>query len=263
VASGLLRAIEAGFGTVNPGTGEVVSKAPADSGAVLSAGDAVSAAAFFLGDACMGLRAAASAPSSLGLGARAAAQVETAKRAIGWLRDPTQVALLTKGDADAPNRLLFDARAYLACGVLTGDPAATATAGTFLTLAEATQRSDGVFVKKGGSDTNYQSVSVRNALDIAALADDPTCAELFPRALAGARWLAGRVRADGTVDSSGNTRTCGGGETLLGKPKKLGLVVLFEALAEAGALAADDNVFAAATRAAQHYQANPSADTCK
>ena len=256
--------VEAGMATVAP-SGEVVSKYPVDADAGLDGGvvdpnDEASAAAFFLGDACLGGIAALHSPTAWNLASRANAIVAPAKLAIDWLLQQEQ--LLMKGDADAPNRLLFDARAFGACGVFTGDAAATAEAAAFVQAAAALQNADGVFLEKGGSDTNYQSFSVRNGYDLLTVADGDTCQDLFPRLLSGAAWLAGRVGSDGTVNSTANTRTCGGCETFFGTPKGVSLTGLFEATVSVGSNAVDASVVSAGTRAADYLIAHPAADTC-
>ena len=260
-ASATLNAIEVGLATVDPATGELVfSPPPGISLPSVTPTDVASAAAFFLGDACLGLLAAGRAPDAWGLGARVDAQIPNVRLALTWLVQ--QRALLASGDADAPNRLLFDARAFAACGAFVADTSSRAIAHAFLAQSGALQRDDGVVLEHDGSDTNYQSFSVRNLYDTLTVEDISTCSENVPRLLAGAQWLTGRVRPDGSVDSSGNSRTCGGGESFLGEPKRVSIVGVFEALIATGAVTEQSNVVAAGTRAAAWYRASPSTNPC-
>lgn len=227
--AGLL-GIETGLASVDA-NGVVVSEVPPDApvGSVLKPQDIASAASFFLGDACQGLRALERAPAAWGLATRVTAARQTVARAVTWL--DTQEALLQQADATAPNRLLFDARAFSRCGAFTGSTR-LATAGRFIDLAVGQQREDGVFLEGGGADTSYQGVGVAIGSDL--LADEPAhCASLRVPVLRGAIWLGGRIDSKGRLDSSGNTRTCGGGEAFLGRPKDLDLSHALRGLAAA------------------------------
>jgi hypothetical protein len=215
-----LRGIEAGLSSVDA-SGVVVSEVPPDAppGSMLLPQDIASAAAFFLGDACQGLLALERAPGSWALEARVTAARPVVARALAWLE--TQEDVLRAGDARAPNRLLFDARAFSRCGAFVGTPRLE-TARRFIDLATALQRSDGVFVEGGGADTSYQGVAIAIGADL--LAGEPAhCEALRFPVLRGALWLGARVDSMGRLDSSGNTRTCGGGETFLGRAKDVDL----------------------------------------
>lgn len=244
LATAGLLGIEAGLSSVDP-SGVVVSEVPPDApvGSMLKPQDIASAAAFFLGDACQGLRSLERAPERWGLSTRVSAARQTVARALTWL--DTQEATLQQADAMAPNRLLFDARAFSRCGAFVGS-SRLATAQRFIDLTVTQQRDDGVFVEGGGADTSYQGVGVAIGSDL--LADEPVhCAALRVPVLRGAIWLGGRVDSKGRVDSSGNTRTCSGGESFLGRPKDLDLSHALRGLA-AAATGANDDVLLAVTR---------------
>ncbi len=217
--SGLV-GIEAGLATVDP-NGVVVSAVPPDApiGSTLKAQDVASAAAFFLGDACQGLSSLERAPAAWGLQARLDAARATVARALPWL--DAQEEVLRRADGQAPNRLLFDARAFSTCGAFARLPRRP-TAARFIDLALATQREDGVFVEGGGADTSYQGVAIAIGADLLA-ADAAPCEALRAPVLRAALWLGGRVDSSGRINSTGNTRTCGGGESFLGRPKDLDL----------------------------------------
>lgn len=220
LATAGLLGIETGLLSVDT-NGVVVSEVPPDApaGSVLKPQDVASAASFFLGDACQGLRSLERAPASWGLGTRVSAARQTVARALTWL--DTQEETLRRADAAAPNRLLFDARAFSMCGAFAGS-SRLATATRFIDATIALQRQDGVFLEGGGQDTSYQGVAIAIGADL--LGGEPShCASLRAPVLRGAVWLGGRVDSKGRIDSSGNTRTCGGGESFLGRPKDLDL----------------------------------------
>lgn len=244
LATAGLLGIETGLASVDSG-GVVVSEVPPDAplGSVLKPQDVASAASFFLGDACQGLRALEGAPSTWGVSTRVAAARQTVARAVTWL--DTQETVLQQGDASAPNRLLFDARAFSSCGAFVGS-SRLATAGRFIDLAVALQRQDGVFLEGGGADTSYQGVAVAIGSDL--LADEPThCASLRAPVLRAALWLGGRVDSKGRLDSTGNTRTCSGGESFLGRPKDLDLSHTLRGMA-AAATGSNDEALLNVTR---------------
>lgn len=244
LATAGLLGIETGLASVDP-NGVVVSEVPPDApvGSVLKPQDIASAASFFLGDACQGLRSLERAPASWGLTTRVSAARQTVARALTWL--DTQESILQQGDATAPNRLLFDARAFSRCAVFVGS-SRLATAGRFINLAVAQQRPDGVFIEGGGADTSYQGVGVAIGSDL--LADEPAhCAALRVPVLRAALWLGGRVDSKGRVDSSGNTRTCSGGESFLGRPKDLDLSHALRGMA-AAATGSNDEALLGVTR---------------
>ena len=258
------RAVEAGLAAVAE-NGEVVSTLPpnAPRGTVLRPGDRASGAAFFLADACTGLLALAAsdrASDVADLSRRTAAHAAV-RRATGWLA--SHRSDLMSIDRRAPNRLLYDALAFHSCGALVGDGAAQVIASEFVAEALAQIRPDGVFVEQGGSDTTYQAVSVRLSLDLLLAGyAGPDRAQLNLAWQNGANWLGSRIMADGRIDSTGNTRTCSGGESFLGREKKVWPPSVFAALAYAGQLADDADLAAAAVRLSAWAGANPRTDPC-
>jgi hypothetical protein len=257
-------AIEAGLKTVAP-NGELISLIPpeAPTRAVLRDGDKASGAAFFLADACPALIALKQNPqrTSIAEDARIVAAEQAIGRGLTWL--VTQSANLQEVDGRAPNRLLYNALAYHACGSLVGDRQAATTADGFVDRALSQVRTDGVFVERSGSDTTYQGVSLRLALDLQLTGYRSDKAEqLAQMRQRGARWLAGRIMADGRIDSSGNTRTCAGGERFLGVEKKAWPPGIFAALIYEGLLTNDLEIIDAAERLAQWARANPRANPC-
>lgn len=229
--------------------------------AQLNRGDLASAAAFFLGDACLGVLALEH--SGLRDTIAGARRDEVRRRlagAIDWLTG--EALVLQQADAAAPNRLLFDARSYGACGALSSNEAARALSAQFTDAALALQRPDGVFVEGGGADTSYQSVGLDIGSDVLHHLDPERRARTSAALLAGAKWLSTRVCTGGQVDSSGNTRTCGGGETFLNEPKLYSVTSGFDALAKLGLFAGDEVLMQQAASLARWARENAGTDSC-
>jgi hypothetical protein len=263
LAARAFEAVRAGAIVIDA-SGRVPSSLPADRfpGAVLSAGDVASGAAFFLGDACLGMLALRDSPAfATAIAADRRAEVVAALvRGARWLA--TQVAVLTRADAAAPNRLLFDARAFAACGALAGDALLAGESDAFVRLALLQLEPAGYFREGGGWDTSYQAVAIQVGRDVLAAGARGDAAELAAALQRAADWLAARVRDDGRVDSAGNTRTCDGGESFLGVRKSLALTTVFAALAYEGVVRDRADWRAAAQRVANWARANPGVDPC-
>jgi hypothetical protein len=258
------RAIEAGVSAIAQ-DGQVMSETPPDAsaGAVPSDGDKASGAAFFLSDACsamLALQSSEKADEVTEMMGRALV-TEALGRAAVWLL--SQRSALQRVDRHAPNRLLFDALAFQACGALIDNQMLKDAAQPFVAAALAQARSDGVFAEKGGSDTTYQAVSVRLALDLLLSGySGGNEKELNLAWQRGAIWLGTRIMADGRIDSTGNTRTCSGGESFMGAEKRVWPPGVYGALIYAGELSENVMTIAAAQRLSKWAQANQRSDPC-
>jgi hypothetical protein len=264
VAINGFKAIEAGSNAI-AADGEVMSTVPPDAapGARLSIADKASGAAFFLADACPAMLALRTSgdPAVIVSDDKREAVEKALGRAIRWLAHYT--ADLERVDGKAPNRLLYDALAFQSCGKLEDDGDVTALSSRFVGTALGQYRADGVFVEKGGSDTTYQAVSVRLALDLLLAGYSAEDASQLNRAWqSGAIWLGNRIMADGRIDSTRNTRTCQGGESFLGTEKKVWPAGVYGALIYAAELTDNEGLKSAATRLSAWAQANPKADPC-
>jgi len=264
-AARAFRAIEVAAKVVEP-DGYVPSRLPPGvmGSEELSRANITSAAAFFLGDACLGLLALEAFDQR--------EEVVTSERwvfvrdqlvlALGWLL--TQEQRLKEVDGSAPNRLLFNARAFQACGALSLDKhlseRSSNAARRFVKRALVLQAPDGHFIEGGGQDTSYQGVALAVGEDILLAGFE---GEALPGQLASAaQWLADRVGQDGRVNSTGNRRTCGGGEAFLGEPKQLDLAKVFAGLVYAGVRTGQQPLLEAAGRIALWWKTNPGEDPC-
>lgn len=226
--------VEVAFRDIEP-SGRLPSSVPDEiaQGKTPSGADITSGAAFFMGAACLGLW-------QLERDQRRGAQWIEAQRlselkrrsarVMAWLSEERQQ--LEQADAQAPNRLLFDARTFIACGGWLEHEEHIQIGMAFIAMASALQRDDGVFIEGGGHDTSYQSVATYLAYELGALL--PSAPSVKMSAQRGAAWLLSRMCEDGRVDSSQNKRTCGGGESFLGVPKLLSVEDVFLSLAVMG-----------------------------
>lgn len=117
--------------------------------------------------------------------------------------------------------------------------------------------------KQGGADTNYQAIALINAANLLHTGYRAEQAQaLFHAWQKGGRWLAQRINEDGSIDSSGNTRTCNGNEEFLGKTKQASPARVFEALAYVGVQTGDVELLNAADRVSKWVQSNSSKNPC-
>ncbi len=258
------RAIEAATFAIGP-DGDVVSVKPPDApvGAQLTSAVAASGAAFFMADACPALIALGTSPDAgeVADAARREQVIAALDCGLRWLI--TQSDDRERVDRRAPNRLLYDALAYQGCGVLAENTDTRILSGQFVALALSQSRRDGVFVEDGGSDTTYQAVAVRLALDLLLTGYRQLDAQHLHIAWqSGAVWLGHRIMTDGRIGSTGNTRTCPGGESVLGTQQKVSPPVVYGALIYAAELGSGPDMKAAAARLSEWATANPRTDPC-
>lgn len=167
-------------------------------------------------------------------------------KAARWLAQPRYQARLKRDDADAPNRLLFDALAFGLSGVLTGDDELKQLGRRFVDLAMAQYReSDGVFLEKGGPDSSYQAVAALKLQIWTLYFADKKLETAVDRAV---RWELGRVGPDGRIDTTGNTRTGQGQEQWMGHEKGANLSEITLCLLYHYARTGDKGSLAAARR---------------
>lgn len=130
------------------------------------------------------------------------------RKAAYWLIDPQNDIPGKKHDAPYTHRRYLAAAAIGETGVLTGDTKLIERSRQYIAEGISLQTSEGVNPEKSGSDTNYQAVGLSFALSYYTLvADDADRRALAPMIEHGLGWLRSRMRPDGTLDQSENTRT--------------------------------------------------------
>jgi hypothetical protein len=234
--------------------------APFARGRKLSAGDIASAAAFYLGDACLGITALETMDGANTIAGNGEINVvrKSLERGVNWLLSQSEI--LRNYDRRVPNRLLFDALAFQACGSLTSNEQAKKAASEFVEAAINLLNSEGYFLEGGGWDTSYQAVAINVGKDLLLAGFDSKKLEetLYKAAL----WLANRVDSKGRVNSAGNKRTCEGGESFLGKPKKIALDEVIMSLVYLGVMNSDQELLGAARRVSKWYVNSAGDDPC-
>ncbi len=254
-------AIEAGVSSIEE-SGRLPSSAPDEvlMGRVPSEADVASGAAFFLGDACAAVLALSTFgdAESVASTERRDAVVEKLGRAVAWLM--TQREQLERVDARAPNRLFHDATAYQACGELVDNSAAKELATVFADLARVQYDSAGFFVERNGSDTNYQAVNVVQAIELILAGHRTHETELRVQIAEATEWMATKTDSTGAVDSSDNTRSCGGCEVFLpgDPPKQLGPTVWLRGLSYGAVFEDRESVRNAVPRFIRWVESDPS-----
>jgi hypothetical protein len=189
--------------------------------------DLASGTAFFLSS--LGLALASMQESSW---FQTASEAKPFKERIERLRPRFEAALkdlLGKGDllrrydAQAPNRLFFDALAYQALGAYLGNPQAQALATEFIQAALALQKEPGYFQEGTGYDSSYQGVALSLGWNIFALlpAQHSLKTPLWSALSCGTYWQRSRILASGEISTAGNARVYAGGEKFLGEEKEI------------------------------------------
>ena len=111
-------------------------------------------------------------------------------------------------DAPYTHRFYLDADALGETGVLLHDGSLVQASRDYVRRGLARQDASGANPEKGGSDTSYHAVGLLFAETYyTVVADDEMRGAMRHMLAHGLQWLAARVRPDGTVDQSGNTRT--------------------------------------------------------
>ena len=151
------------------------------------------------------LRASDMAAANEGWVARAAPRLRASAL---WMMAPENAGPGQAKDAPYTHRFYLDADAIGEAGVLLRDEGMVRASRAYVERGLARQDRSGYNPEKGGWDTSYHAVGLLFAETYYTLvADDGLRAAMRPMLARGLGWLAARVRPDGTVDQSGNTRT--------------------------------------------------------
>ncbi|MEQ8924687.1 MAG: hypothetical protein RLO81_02675 [Fulvivirga sp.] len=140
--------------------------------------------------------------------------------------------ILIQMDAQAPNRLLFDALAYYSLGEYLTRNDAIALAHEFMHAALAqTDTVEGYFIEGGGWDSSYNGVAIKLAMELYLLTEDTETKVLLKSGFLDATvWQLSRISANGEISTEGNTRVYEGGESFLGAEKGVDYVKVAKAL---------------------------------
>jgi hypothetical protein len=159
------------------------------------------------------------------------------KIALDWLA--LEKDTLKAYDADAPNRLFYDAEAFGLGGLLVQEDSFKVLGTDFLQQALALQRADGVFIENGGYDSSYQAVSLLHAMSYQIRFPQSALKQAIEK---GTSWELSRVTLDGEVLTEGNTRTGSRQEDFLNDTKEVSYPTIVKALLYYSALKSDADV---------------------
>lgn len=165
--------------------------------------------------------------------------------------------ILRQVDAEAPNRLLFDAIAFYGLGKYTGNTRAQSLGIEFLNMAlNLTNEEEGYFVEGGGWDSSYNGVAIKLGLELYSLlpANHPSKDLLGSRLVCATKWQETRILASGKISTEGNTRVYPGGESFLGNEKKVDVEKTVRAFYYFSVLADKKEYQALADRILDFYQ---------
>jgi len=143
---------------------------------------------------------------------------------LNYLKNNYQ--LLKIIDANAPNRLLFDAIAFYSLGIYLNDQEAK-NIGIEFAQEALTQRNieAGYFIESNGWDSSYNGVAIKLGFELFTLInrtiDQPIKDELGIAISCATDWQKSRILSTGEISTEGNTRVFPGGETFLGNEKQV------------------------------------------
>jgi hypothetical protein len=125
-----------------------------------------------------------------------------------WLADPRNARVGQARNKPYTHRRYLLAAALGESGLLCRDTRLVEASKAYVREGVALQSPEGFNPEKAGPDTSYHAVGLVFAMRYDTLVADPeTRALLRPMIRRGVQWLATRIRADGSIDPSGNTRT--------------------------------------------------------
>lgn len=141
--------------------------------------------------------------------------------ALNWPDDNNYPRIF--GERRYAHRRFLDAAALGETGLIFHDGELMAKSLWLIRNGIAFQHPDGVNPERGGHDTSYQALGLLYACRYYQMvAGEPVRAEMKPCLDKGFAWLLGRIRPDGSIDATGNTRTGPAAEPSRdGKPKGL------------------------------------------
>lgn len=208
---------------------------------------AVETAFFFLQELGRAILVIRESPHAAYFAPRLAELEPRVRRACAYINDGYDTIIASS--SHAVNRIVIAAKAFGTCGVALGDEALVAQSRRLIAHALTLRDKEGVFIEKGGRDSSYNNVSILFGQTLALHLPLPEFEAALPKAVA---WQVSRIKPDGQIDVTGNTRTGVGKEqSYFGTPKEVnygevifGLTLYGLVHGDAAALAAADRVAA-------------------
>lgn len=163
--------------------------------------------------------------------------------------------ILKQYDAQAPNRLLFDALAYYTLGKYLERTDAEAAGIEFMELALELIDSEGkYFIEGGGWDSSYNGVAIKLAMELFSFMETGETKNKLANGFIGASlWQISRINEKGKVSTEGNTRVFPGGESFLGAEKGVDYTKIIRALYYFGHLTAKPKILQIGDSVLEYY----------
>jgi len=212
-------------------------------------GDPAESVAFWLCELSRSLLVIQQSPLAAHFHDRIEALKPKLARAVHWLAGERE--RLKREDRAAPNRLFFDAEAFLFSSRLLGDQSLEPIGREFIAQGMKLFRAeDGVFLEHNGGDSSYQAVNLLRLGEIVLHFPDP---QIEAAIAAGVKWELQRIGPDGVVNTDGNTRVHPGGEVFMGREKTANVGEIALALLYFHGRTGDEASLAAVQRLYGHY----------
>lgn len=162
---------------------------------------------------------------------------------------------IIKDSSHDVNRIVIAAKAFGTCGVVLGDEKLKATSRKLITHALTLRDQEGVFIEHGGRDSSYNVVSILFGTVLGLHLSIPEFDAALPAAMA---WQLTRIKPNGEVDATGNTRTGIGKEAdYFGEPKEVNYGEVVQALTLYGLIHDDRACLEAADRVFKFWTSHP------
>lgn len=143
---------------------------------------------------------------------------------LNYLKNSVQ--LLRTADANAPNRLFFNAIAFYSLGTYLNDQESKNIGIQFAQEALSQRNIEaGYFIENDGWDSSYNGVGIKLGFEFFTLLDStidqPLKDELKIAISCATDWQKLRILMTGEISTEGNTRVFPGGESFLGNEKEV------------------------------------------
>lgn len=215
-------------------------------------GAAVETAYFFLQELSRAILVIRQSPHEKHFHDRIVAVEPKMRRAIAFVTAGYDTII--KNSSHAVNRIFIAAKAFGLCGLALKDEQLIATSRKLVAHGLTRRDKDGIFIENGGRDSSYNAASILFGQTLALHLPIPEFEAALPKAVA---WQITRVRENGEVDVTDNTRTGVGKEpSYFGEPKRVNYGEVVQALTMYGLLHNDKSALAAAERAFTYWQAH-------
>ena len=213
-------------------------------------GAAVETAFFFLQELGRMILVIRQSPHEAHFHDRIVALEPKVRRAAGFILSGYDTIIANS--SKAVNRIFIAAKAFGLCGLVLKDEALIAASRKLVAHGLTLRDAGGVFLENGGRDSSYNVVSILFGQVLSLHLSLPELDAAFPAAVA---WQLSRIRENGEVDVTGNSRTGVGKEkSYFGDAKNVNYGEVVQALTLYGLVRNDPACLAAADRVFAYWR---------